>query len=358
MTLDLLQNLKSIPEEDIIFPHDYHEDILKLFHKEEYIEQVKLASQGQIADSQGQIYGLGTEDTPIFNGMHDASWNIVSATVTACDLVANGTYKHTINLSGGLHHGLSGKASGFCVYNDLAVAIKFIREKYKLRVLYIDTDAHHGDGVQWAFYDDPEVCTFSIHETGRYLFPGTGYVHEHGIGLGHGYTFNLPIDAFTENESWLENFETAIHSIAHYFKPDIIISQHGADSHYYDPLTHLNLTMKSYQKIPEIIHKVAHDVANGKWVAVGGGGYDLWRVVPRAWSLLWLTMTDNLPNDSQLPIEFINKWSKKTTVSLPTTWDDPENLYAPIPRKEEITEVNQETLQKLLHTIKMRSKYM
>src|SRR5690625_4689391 len=161
----------------------------------------------------------------MFTGMHEASSYLVGGTLTAVDAVLEGKANHALHLGGGLHHVFKRKASGFCIYNDGAVAIKYIREKYNLKVLYIDTDAHHGDGVQWAFYDDPNVCTFSIHETGRYLFPGTGNVNERGIKEGLGYSFNLPIDAFTQDESFLSSYESALKEIVDFFNPDIILTQ-------------------------------------------------------------------------------------------------------------------------------------
>lgn len=157
-----------------------------------------------------------------------------------------------------------------------------MRKKYGARVLYVDTDAHHGDGVQWAFYEESDVCTLSIHETGRYLFPGTGSVNEKGQGQGFGFSINVPVDAFTEDESFLEVYETSFREVIEFFKPDVILTQNGADAHYLDPLTHLSSTIRIFKEIPRIAHKLAHEYCEGRWIAVGGGGYDIWRVVPRA----------------------------------------------------------------------------
>ena len=179
-------------------------------HTEEYINAVKRAGEGKLEKSIAMTYGLGTEDTPMFPNMHEASALLVGGTLTAVDAVLSGKVKHALNLGGGLHHGFRGKASGFCIYNDSSIAMKYIQKKYGLRVLYIDTDAHHGDGVQWSFYDDPNVCTISLHETGRYLFPGTGAVNERGQGNGYSYSFNVPLDAFTEDESFLESYRTVV----------------------------------------------------------------------------------------------------------------------------------------------------
>lgn len=351
LTLDLLKMMNAIKEEDIISPRMATVEELQLVHDPHYVAAVIKAGQGELTEEAAESYGLGTDDTPIFPGMHEASSLLVGGTLTAVDYVMEGKCKHALNLGGGLHHGFRGKASGFCVYNDSSVAIKYLQQKYGARVLYIDTDAHHGDGVQWAFYDDPDVCTLSIHETGRYLFPGTGSISERGQGKGYGYSFNIPVDAFTEDESWLHAYTTSLKTIAEFFKPDVILTQNGADAHYLDPLTHLSATMKIYKEIPKLAHEIAHQYCDGKWIAVGGGGYDIWRVVPRAWSLIWLEMTENRDNYGRLPIRWIEEWQNESPVKLPLQWDDPEDLYPPIPRKGEITEKNEQTVQKALYPI-------
>jgi acetoin utilization protein AcuC len=356
ITYDLLKKMHAIEASDVILPRLATDEELELVHDRDYIRAVKLAGQGLLPEETAEQFGLGTEDTPIFPNMHEASALLVGATLTAVDAVLTGQAEHALSLGGGLHHGFRSKASGFCIYNDSSVAIKYIREKYNLRVLYIDTDAHHGDGVQWTFYDDPNVCTLSIHETGRYLFPGTGNVNERGQGCGYGYSFNIPVDAFTEDESWLEAYTTAFREIADYFRPDVIISQNGADAHYYDPLTHLTTTMKIYREIPKLAHEMAHKYCKGRWIAVGGGGYDIWRVVPRAWALIWLEMTEKSNIKGPLPKEWIDEWQPHAPVTLPAHWDDPEGIYPPIPRKPEITEKNAQTLEKALLPIRNNRK--
>lgn len=352
LTYSLLKKINAINDGHIVPPRMATDEELLLVHDPNFIEAVKKAGKGELSNDLAESYGLGTEDTPIFPNMHEASALLVGGTLSAVDYVMSGKAKHALNLGGGLHHGFRGKASGFCVYNDCSVAIKYIQEKYNARVLYVDTDAHHGDGVQWTFYDDPNVCTLSIHETGRYLFPGTGNVNERGQGKGYGYSFNIPLDAFTENESFLEAYTKSIQEVAAFFKPDVIFTQNGADAHYFDPLTHLSATMKIYREIPKLAHKIAHEYCDGKWIAVGGGGYDMWRVVPRAWSLVWLEMTENSNFYGKLPEEWIKEWQTKAKVHLPDEWDDPENLYPPIPRKAEITEKNARTVESALLPIR------
>ncbi|MGD6855588.1 acetoin utilization protein AcuC [Bacillus infantis] len=355
LTLDLLQQAGAIDAGSIIPPRPASDEEICLIHDPNYVQAVKLAGQGKLPAEMAESYGIGTEDTPIFADMHEASSLLVGGSLTAADYVMEGKAQHALHLGGGLHHGFRGKASGFCIYNDSSVAIKYLQEKYKARVLYIDTDAHHGDGVQWAFYDDPDVCTLSIHETGRYLFPGTGNVNERGQGKGYGYSFNIPVDAFTEDESWLQAYRDSVREIADFFRPDVIVTQNGADSHYLDPLTHLSATMKIYREIPKLAHEIAHQYCDGRWIAVGGGGYDIWRVVPRAWALIWMEMTGNSNCYGRLPEGWIKNWKDQAPVELPEEWDDPDNLYPPIPRKPEITEKNANTAAKALYPIRNKT---
>jgi acetoin utilization protein AcuC len=352
LTVDLLQKLNALKNDQIIPPRMATEQELYLIHDPNYVEAVKMAGKSLLPKELAENYGLGSEDTPIFPNMHEASSILVGGTLTAVDQVMTGNSLHSFHIGGGLHHGFRGKASGFCIYNDSSVAIKYLQEKYHARVLYVDTDAHHGDGVQWSFYDDPNVCTLSIHETGRYLFPGTGNVTERGQGKGYGYSFNIPVDAFTEDDSWLFAYRHALKEVAEFFQPDVILTQNGADSHYYDPLTHLSATMKIYREIPKLAHDIAHQYCGGKWIAVGGGGYDIWRVVPRAWAFIWLEMTENSNCFGNLPSEWVEYWQKTAPVKLPNVWDDPFDLYPPIPRREEITEKNERTLEKALLPIR------
>jgi len=349
---ELLETIGALSGEDIVKPRKAADEELLLIHDPSYVEAVKLAGHGKLDPVKAENYGLGTEDTPVFPNMHEASALIAGGTLQAAEEVMSGRARHALHLGGGLHHGFRGKASGFCIYNDTAIAVKYLRKQYGARVLYVDTDAHHGDGVQWAFYDDENVCTFSIHETGRYLFPGTGNVNEWGTGKGYGYSFNIPLDAFTEDESWLECYSKALEEIAAYFKPDVLVTQNGADAHYYDPLTHLSATMNIYREIPKLAHKIAHEYCEGRWIATGGGGYDIWRVVPRAWSLIWLEMAEKEGGGGEIPAAWLEKWQKISPYPLPERWDDPEGLYRPIPRKPEIEEKNRLVLNRLLQFIK------
>ncbi|WP_158736562.1 acetoin utilization protein AcuC [Alteribacillus sp. YIM 98480] len=353
LTHDLLQSAGALPQDVIIPPRIAADEEIELIHDTAYVNAIKSAGEGKLSRGIANNYGIGTEDTPIFPNMHEAAALLVGGTLTAVDMVMEGKSKHALNLGGGLHHGFRGKASGFCIYNDSSIAIEYMRRKYGARVLYIDTDAHHGDGVQWAFYDDRDVCTLSIHETGRYLFPGTGNVNEKGHGQGFGFSINIPIDAFTEDESFLECYETAFREVIEFFKPDVILTQNGADAHYYDPLTHLSSSIKTYRHIPKLAHKLAHEYCDGNWIAVGGGGYDMWRVVPRAWSMIWLEMTNQTHLlENEIPKDWRDKWQAKAPVALPASWTDPIDMYPSIPRRSEIMEKNRKTLDKALFHIR------
>ncbi|MBG9783882.1 acetoin utilization protein AcuC [Shouchella lehensis] len=351
LTHSLLESIGALKGVDIISPERATDEQLAYIHDTNFIEAVKEGGKGSLDTVKAQTFGLGTEDTPVFPHMHEASSYLVGGTIAACDAVLRDGYEHAFHLGGGLHHGFRGRASGFCVYNDSSIAIEYMRRKYGARVLYVDTDAHHGDGVQWAFYEDSDVCTLSIHETGRYLFPGTGHVTEKGSGEGYGYSINIPLDAFTEDDSFLYAYRKALKEAVTFFRPDIILTQNGADAHYYDPLSHLHLSIQSFREIPTIVHELAHEYCDGRWVAIGGGGYDKWRVVPRAWSYIWLAMTDQLHlAKERIPASWLQQWQKEAAEILPATWSDPS--FPVIPRKTEITEKNRLTVDKALYHIR------
>ncbi|MBD2846214.1 acetoin utilization protein AcuC [Paenibacillus sp. IB182496] len=352
LAIDLLHNVSALERSHMQVPPPASDELLRLVHRDDYIEAVQALSTEQPSSSwlaKAAAYGLQTEDTPFFPGMHRASAALVGGSVHAAELVASGRARHAFHMGGGLHHAFPERGAGFCVYNDAAVAIAHIRSRYKLRVLYIDTDVHHGDGVQFAFYHDPDVCTYSIHETGKFLFPGTGFVQEKGGHEGFGACYNIPLDPYTEDDSWLECFSASIEKVAAAFKPDLIISQHGCDAHAYDPLSHVHCSMRIYEEMPARIHRLAHRYADGRWVAIGGGGYDIWRVVPRAWAMVWLTMIEH-PLVAQLgagpqtlPRQWMERWQPESPVELPTHWLDDTSSWAPMPRRDEIAHSNRST---------------
>ncbi|BCJ88482.1 acetoin utilization protein AcuC [Effusibacillus dendaii] len=348
LTVDLIRELGLLQQKHIFQPRPATLEELFRVHDPNFVHAVQKAGKlppGQDGSDIG--FGLGTEDTPIFPNMHEATSLVVGGTVVAADLVMSGKVNHALNLAGGLHHARRSEASGFCVYNDIGAAIAYIKDRYHARVLYIDTDAHHGDGVQWMFYDDPDVLTVSFHETGKYLYPGTGDIEERGTGRGYGYSLNIPLEPFTEDESWLTTFESIIPHLFHKFRPDVVISQNGCDAHHFDPLTHLSATTRIYRDIPKMVHQLAHEVCEGRWIAVGGGGYDIWRVVPRAWTMLWAELSEQTLPD-EIPQTWIDKWQPQAPVTLPTSFLDPPDLFPPIPRRAEIEEKNRITVRRSL----------
>lgn len=348
MTTDLLEAAGFLSSKDIVKPRRATDAELELVHTADFIDAVRRAGVNTLDASSAQKFGLGTNDTPIFEDMHEKAKLIVGATLTAVEQVMEGKSKKSLSLAGGLHHGFRGRASGFCIYNDTAVAIEFIRKRYGKKVLYIDTDAHHGDGTQFIFYSENDVMTYSIHETGRYLFPGTGNTTELGDDSGYGFSINLPLDAYTEDESFKHVFKGSIIRAIERFKPDIILSQNGVDSHYRDPMTHLNLTSDSYEFIPRFVDELAEKYTDGKWIAVGGGGYNLWEVVPRMWAQIWLAMNNVSAPRGTLPQAFIDKYAPQCPTNFPMNWQDDLDDYMEIPRREEITEKNVSMLNRLL----------
>jgi len=277
---------------------------LMLVHAWEYINAVKKISETGDEPVKGYEFGIGPGDNPAFKGMHEASSLIVGSSIRAAELVMEGTTYNAINISGGLHHALRDRASGFCVYNDTACAIAYAAKEYGVKVAYIDIDAHHGDGVQWAFYDRSDVLTISLHESGRYLFPGTGFVDEIGRGEGEGFSVNVPLEPDVNDDLYLKAFTEIVPPIIKAFKPDLIVSQNGCDTHYTDPLAQLSLTTNAYEFLYAAIYELAHEVCGGRLVALGGGGYQIYQVVPRAWALLTaglakVTLDDYTPSTWQ-----------------------------------------------------------
>lgn len=344
-TVSLLKAMNLLDEKDILIPGSAAREDLLLAHTAGYLDRVeKLSAEGAVAEAG---FGLGTEDTPLFPGMHDAASLIAGSTMQAVAEVLEGRADHAVSISGGLHHAQRNQASGFCIYNDINVAIRFAQKRYGARILYLDTDAHHGDGVQWEFYDDPDVLTISFHENGRYLFPGTGWINENGKGAGIGYSVNIPLEPFTEDESFLECFHEVLPPLVEAFAPDLIFSQNGCDGHCYDPLTHFQLSMASFKEIPRLVHQLAHTYTMGKWVAVGGGGYDPYRVVPRAWTLLWAEAA-HLTAGETIPQEWIDQWQTLASHPLSYTLMDPAGAWASNPRRAEIAEKNLVSVQRAL----------
>lgn len=252
---------------------------LELVHDPEFISRVE-------AEEADLPYGLGTEDDPVFAGMHEAAARIAGGTVRAAKHVWEGAPSRAVNFAGGMHHAMPGKAAGFCVYNDAAIAIQWLLDHGAERVAYLDIDAHHGDGVERAFWDDPRVLTISIHQTGMSLFPGTGFAQDVGGPRARGTAVNVALPARTRDEGWLRALVSVAEPLLRQFDAQVLVSQHGCDSHYRDPLTQLEISVDAQRIAAEMIRAWASEYAGGRWLAVGGGGYDIASTVPRVWANL------------------------------------------------------------------------
>jgi acetoin utilization protein AcuC len=348
MTLELCEALGLFEGYEFVESEPASEQDLCTVHSLTYIRLVQQAAAGLADPAELRHYGIGSSDNPVVPNVHEACSRVAGAVLKACRMVMGGEVDHAMCISGGLHHALRSQASGFCFYNDAGIAIARLKEEYPgIRIAYVDTDAHHGDGVQWMFYDDPQVLTVSMHESGRYLFPGTGGIKERGRGDGAGYSVNVPLEPFTDDESWIRSFEAVVPEVLRAFEPDVILSQNGCDGHKLDPLTHLSATTRFYEHVPNRVHDLAHELCGGRWVATGGGGYDIWRVVPRAWTALWAAAShQHLPEKA--PGEWLAKWGRQSHVALPRLMRDDPLDYPPIERAQQIADTNQRTVEAVL----------
>ncbi len=270
---------------------------LELIHDPVYIDLVRLAGNperlARVAPDKQDLtervllmHGLGTEDDPVFPGMHEAAAMVAGATLAAARAVWTSAAQHGASIAGGLHHAMAGNASGFCVYNDPAIAIAWLLRQGAERIAYVDVDAHHGDGVERAFWNDPRVLTIGLHEHPESLFPGTGYPADTGGPDAEGSAVNVALPALTGDAGWLRAFHAVVPPLLREFRPQILVSQHGCDSHRDDPLTNLELTVDAQRAAHAAIHALAHEVAGGRWLLTGGGGYEHVHVVPRSWTHL------------------------------------------------------------------------
>lgn len=277
---------------EIVPPRQATNDEIALCHAPSYIRLVERLSADQpVPVSEAAAAGFGNTDNPIAPGMHEACAAVVGGSLVAAEAVHSGRALHAFNPAGGLHHAMRDRASGFCVYNDVAVAVAWLRDRGH-RVACVDVDVHHGDGTQALFYADPEVLTISLHESGRYLFPGTGFPDETGAGRAAGTSANLPLAPYTWDEPWLAGFDAVVAPLLRAFRPTVLVTQDGCDSHALDPLAHLLCSTAIWPHVGRRFHELAHELCGGRWVATGGGGYAIREVVPRAWTLLFAEMVE------------------------------------------------------------------
>ncbi len=272
------------------------EEDLALFHSRDYLEVLKQANDGTLPKEAYQ-YGLGPGDNPVFKGLYDWSRWVTGATLQAADLVFRGETELAFNMAGGLHHAQRSRASGFCYINDAVIGIRKLLDQ-GMRVAYVDIDAHHGDGVQKAFYRTDRVLTISLHETGNTLFPGTGFEFEIGEGEGEGYSVNLPFPPFTDDEVYTWAFEEVVPPLIRAFRPDVVFTQLGVDTFYNDPLANLQLSLFGFERVVRRLKELSP-----KWVALGGGGYEISNVA-RAWCLAWAVM-NGVELGEELPTDFL-----------------------------------------------------
>lgn len=285
LTMELARSLGILDAEgvSVVSPAAATDAELELIHDPAYIAAVKLAGSAE-PDYSILAYGLGTDDNPCFAGMHEASALIAGGTLAAARAVWTGTAGHAACIAGGLHHAMRARASGFCVYNDPALAIAWLLDEGADRIAYVDIDVHHGDGVQAAYYHDPRVLTISMHEHPATLFPGTGLPADTG-GLGaQGSAVNVALPAGTRDAGWLRAFHAVVPPLLTAFRPQLLVTQHGVDTHWSDPLANLEISIDAQRSAAAALHQLAHATADGRWVITGGGGYQPLSVVPRTWT--------------------------------------------------------------------------
>jgi acetoin utilization protein AcuC len=288
-------------------------------HVPSYMTAVKSAPEAPFRVG----HGLGTDDNPIFWGMHEASALVCGGSLLAAREIAEGRADRAVNIAGGLHHAMPDRAAGFCVYNDCAVAISWLLDHGFDRIAYVDVDVHHGDGVQTAFYTDPRVLTISLHQHPLTLWPGTGWPGEAGSGPGEGYAVNVPLPPGTHDAGWLRAFHAVVPSLLREFRPQLLVTQCGVDTHAEDPLANLGLSVDGHRAIYRALRELAEETAGGKWLATGGGGYGLFRVVPRSWTHLIATVLDrDVEPQRPVPADWTAHTATLTGRPLPTAMTD------------------------------------
>ncbi|MGY5856005.1 MAG: acetoin utilization protein AcuC [Candidatus Thorarchaeota archaeon] len=329
MTYHLSKHLGLLDKVKEIEPTLASRQELELFHSPEFIDAVEDSGTNNNIHPQ---YGLGTGDNPIFPLIHDTGARYVGATLDAMRAIMDGA-SNAFCISGGLHHAHKNAASGFCIYNDVAVAIKMLHQKKKYRVLYFDFDAHHGDGVQNAFYKSKDVMTISVHQSGKTLFPGTGFIYETGAAEGVGYSVNVPLHPGAGTPELIRVFDEVVVPLFESFKPDLLVTQMGVDGHYLDPLAHLTYTSHGYETIIRKLRDMSSDICKLGWLAVGGGGYHPVNVA-RLWTLFLAVMLDeDVPNE--MPSEFKEACIQFGYHDIPEFMrDEDEVVQMYVPREE------------------------
>lgn len=343
MTLDLLEALGH-PAAPLAPPIATREEVLTA-HDEDYVRRVEALGAGEeVPDARS--FGLGTPDTPAFSGMDEAARWHVGGTLHGARLIARGEARRVLQLGGGMHHARRRFAAGFCVYNDLVVAIHALTRE-DLRVAYLDLDVHHGDGVQDLLYADERVLTISLHESGRFLFPGSGDPRELGEGMAKGFKLNLPLEPLTEGASYLEVFDDVVPPALRAFSPDVLVVQAGADAHFDDPLADLMLTTRDYEALFRKVLRLADRLARGRVLFALGGGYSL-RAAPRVWTILSLLLKGLPVPDAPLPAPWLERWARALGPEPPRALHDPVPSGGETPGQEAVAHRNRQVAQRLL----------
>jgi acetoin utilization protein AcuC len=341
LTMSLVRafGLDRLPEVTVRAAPPAGESTLALVHDQAYLAAVREVSATGVPDP---AHGLGTEDNPAFAAMHEASALIAGQSVAGADAAWAG--RHAVNFAGGLHHAMPGSASGFCIYNDAALAVARLLELGAERVAYVDVDVHHGDGVERAFWNDPRVLTVSLHEHPRTLFPQTGWSEEAGGPDAEGSAVNLPLPAGTGDAGWLRAFHAVVPPLLAAFRPQVLVSQHGADTHLEDPLAHLAVTLDAQRVVAAALAELADRHADGRWLALGGGGYAVAEVVPRTWThLVAIAAGHPIAPGQAVPEEWRAEVLRRTGQSAPrlmtdggaAVWKDFEDGYDPADRLDQ-----------------------
>jgi acetoin utilization protein AcuC len=295
LAVELIRSTGLIEHAHLLPPRAATVDELSLVHSPEYIDLVRKlsdpAQRREVPPDAVEAAGFASADNPISNELHEGTALVTGASLVAAEQIESGAVLHAFSPSGGLHHAHRDRASGFCTYNDAAIACMWLKERGH-RVAYVDVDVHHGDGVEDIFQSDPDVLTISLHESGQWLFPGTGFPQDSGVGRGRGFAANLPFVPYTWDEPWLKAFDAVVPALLRRFKPTVLVTQDGCDTHYLDPLAHLAATTRIWPHVGRVFHELAHELCEGRWLALGGGGYAIREVVPRAWTLLFAEMVE------------------------------------------------------------------
>jgi acetoin utilization protein AcuC len=299
---------------------------LELVHSPEFVAAVKRVSEDPTRPDVAR--GLGTEDDPAFAGMHEAAARLAGASLLSASRILDGSALRAINFGGGMHHAARERASGFCIYNDAALAVQKLLDGGIRRVAYIDVDAHHGDGTESIFWDDPRVLTISLHESGLTLFPGTGFANEIGGPQAEGTAVNVALPSGTGDAGWLRAFHAVVPQLVAAFQPEVIVSQHGCDSHRADPLTHLNLSVDGQREAASAVGNLAARHCDNRWIATGGGGYNVLQVVPRSWShLIAIAAGRPVPLRTPVPQDWRTYVEDKFGSSAPVLMSDDVELW-------------------------------